>query len=209
MSATPTDIINVDSVYLTNEVTSGLFPDQVLGLKERVLEVNDELGAIGVSVRHAAATLYDIKCNLKPGNWRAFLKSGVVNCSERNAIDLVSAHEKWLGVFEGDPSLLSGLSARSLMMMGKVEEGKRMKVFEAAESGEKLTESYVRYLIKGKNKSSKKKAAPKSVDKRVAELQAKCEQYRKTISILMDQNKKYQKMADDANKAVAKLSGSV
>ena len=201
MTVTPSEVVSLDSVALNNEVTNGLVQDQIICLKERVLEINDELNCIGQSMRAVAANLYEIKQNVKPGNWRAFLKSGCINCSQRTAIDLVSAHEKWLGASTVEDHLLSGLSARSLMVMGSdgVTERQRQKVFELVEAGEKVTESNVRYLVKGRNKSSKKaKAEPKTVDARVAELTARCEQYKKQVKTLQDQNRKLRKLADEA-----------
>ena len=180
MTVTPTEVISLDSVSLNNEVTKGLFPDQVLALKERVLEINDELGGIGQGVRAVAAHLYEIRQNVKPGNWKAFLKSGSINCSERFAIDMVSAHEKWLGGSDIDDHILSALTPRSLAVMGgtpksPVTDRQRQKVFELVEAGEKVTEATVRYLVKGRNKPGKPKAEPKSVDAKVAELTARCE----------------------------------
>ena len=203
MTVTPTEVISLDSVSLNNEVTKGLFPDQVLALKERVLEINDELGGIGQGVRAVAAHLYEIRQNVKPGNWKAFLKSGSINCSERFAIDMVSAHEKWLGGSDIDDHILSALTPRSLAVMGgtpksPVTDRQRQKVFELVEAGEKVTEATVRYLVKGRNKPGKPKAEPKSVDAKGAELTARCEQYKKQVKTLQDQNRKLRKLADEA-----------
>mgnify|MGYP003110389348 FL=1 len=82
--------------------------------------------------------------------------------------------------------------------MQPVTERQRQKVFDLVEAGEKVTESTVRYLIKGRNKSSKPKAQPKTVDARVAELTARCEQYKKQVKTLQDQNRKLRKLADEA-----------
>jgi len=208
MTVTPTEVLNLDSVSLNNEVTKGMFPDQVIALKERVLEINDELGGIGQSIRAVAAHLYEIKMNTKAGNWRAFLQSGAINCSARQAIDLVSAHEKWLGSSDVEDHLLSGLSARSLQVMGSegVGEKERQKVFELVEAGEKVTESTVRYLVKGRRKSASTKPKQASTEtEKVARLMHECEKYRATIQILKQENSKLRKQLADSDKTSKKL----
>merc|ERR1711959_279129 len=96
MDLTPTEVVEQVSVALSTEVTKGLVPAQVEYVKESVVEINEELGCVGQSLKAVAANLSDIKSNIKPGNWRAFLKSGSINCSERFAINLVSAYTNWL-----------------------------------------------------------------------------------------------------------------
>tara|TARA_Y100001963_G_C6789251_1_gene454596 strand:- start:370 stop:1005 length:636 start_codon:yes stop_codon:yes gene_type:complete len=181
MTITPTEVMNLDSVSLGADVTKGLVPAQVQLVRESVVEINEELTTAGQCLRAVAAHLSDIKANVKPGNWRAFLKSGAINCSERFAVDLVSAHESWLAASEADDYLLAGLSARSLQIMGSkgaTEQG-RQKVFEAVDSGEKVTESYVRLLVKGKKAA--KKQAPKTVDAKVTDLEKKNAALKATI----------------------------
>jgi len=205
------DVLDLSTVTLNNEVTNGLFPDQVIALKERVVEINDELEGIGQGVRAVAANLHEIKQNVKAGNWRAFLNSGAINCSARTAIDLVSAHEKWLGASDVDDHLLAGLSARSLQVMGgnknnPVTEKQRQKVFEAVESGEKVTESFVRLLVRGRSKqNSKAKASPKTVDQRVAQLTSDIEKYKATIRELVSTNTKLRKQLAEQDKTAKKL----
>ena len=116
-----------------------------------MVEINEELRCVGQSLRAVAATLSDIKANIKPGNWRAFLKSGAINCSERFAIDLVSAYTNSLGGSDIDDNLLASLTPRSLALMGGkgVPDKERQKVFEALENGERVTEATVRVLVKG------------------------------------------------------------
>ena len=207
MDITPTEVVDLSSINLSNEVTKGLVPDQVIALKERIVEINSELESIGQGVRSVAANLYEIKQNIK-GNWRAFLKSGVYNCSERNAIDLVSAHEKWLNASDVEDHMLSNLSARSLAIMGSanVTDKQRQKVFEAVSSGEKVTESFVRLLVKGRsNKSPKPMKEPKSVDTRVAELTASCEKYKATIRELLSQNQKLKRQLAEQDRTAKTL----
>merc|ERR1712025_1042851 len=157
MELSPTEVVELASIPLNSEVTKGLVPAQVDYVKESVIEINEELGCVGQSLRAVAANLSDIKNNIKPGNWRAFLKSGSINCSERFAIDLVSAYTNWLGSSEIEDRLLASLTPRSLALMGSkgVTDKERQKVFEAVGNGERVTEATVRGLVKGmKRKSS-------------------------------------------------------
>lgn len=211
MSITPSEVVDLSSINLSSEVTKGLVPDQVTALKERILEINDELEGIGQGIRSVAANLHEIKTNIK-GNWRAFLKSGIYNCSERTAIDLVSAHEKWLGASDVDDHLLSGLSARSLSVMGGskstvVTDKQRQKVFEAVATGEKVTESFVRLLVKGRSKStssgSSKEASTET--QKIARLQADCARYKATIQILKKENSKLKSQIAESNSTAKKL----
>ena len=213
MDSINSEVLDLTTVTLNNEVTNGLFPDQVLALKERVVEINDELEGIGQGVRAVAANLHEIKQNVKAGNWRAFLNSGAINCSARTAIDLVSAHEKWLGASDVVDHLLAGLSARSLQVMGgnknnPVTEKQRQKVFEAVGSGEKVTESFVRLLVRGRSKSPsvppKSKQASTETQK-IARMQADCERYKATIQILRTENSKLKKQLAESDKTAKKL----
>merc|ERR1712025_877047 len=156
MELSPTEVVDLASISLNGEVTKGLVPAQVEYVKESVAEINDELSCVGQSLRAVAANLSDIKSNIKPGNWRAFLKSGAINCSERFAVDLVSAYTNWLGGSDVDDNLLASLTPRSLALMGSkgVTDKERQKVFEAVENGERMTEAAVRILVKGNRKKS-------------------------------------------------------
>merc|ERR1712017_71225 len=151
MDLSPTEVVSIANIPLSNEVTKGLVPAQVEYVKESVVEINEELNCVGQSLRAVAANLSDIKNNIKPGNWRAFLKSGSINCSERFAIDLVSAYTNWLGGSDIEDKLLASLTPRSLALMGSkgVTDKERQKVFQAVESGERMTEAAVRLLVKG------------------------------------------------------------
>merc|ERR1712025_521956 len=157
MDLSPTEVVGPSNVALGSEVTKGLVPAQVEYVKESVIEINEELSCVGQSLKAVAANLSDIKSNIKPGNWRAFLKSGSINCSERFAVDLVSAYTNWLGGSDIEDNLLASLTPRSLALMGSkgVTDKERQKVFEAVGNGERVTEATVRGLVKGmKRKSS-------------------------------------------------------
>merc|ERR1712025_105644 len=157
MELSPTEVVDLASIPLNSEVTKGLVPAQVEYVNESVVEINEELSCVGQSLKAVAANLSDIKSNIKPGNWRAFLRSGSINCSERFAVDLVSAYTNWLGGSDVDDNLIASLTPRSLALMGSkgVTDKERQKVFEAVESGERMTEAAVRSLVKGGKKKVK------------------------------------------------------
>merc|ERR1712124_11125 len=158
MELSPTEVVDLANIPLNSEVTKGLVPAQVEYVKESVTEINEELSCVGQSLRAVAASLSDIKSNIKPGNWRAFLKSGAINCSERFAVDLVSAYTNWLGASDINDKLLASLTPRSLALMGSkgVTDKERQKVFEAVENGERITEAAVRVLVRGGKKKDRK-----------------------------------------------------
>merc|ERR1712159_302097 len=106
MDLSPTEVVDLASIPLNSDVTKGLVPAQVEYVKESVVEINEELSCVGQSLRAIAANLSDIKSNIKAGNWRAFLRSGAINCSERFAVDLVSAYTNWLGGSDIDDNYL-------------------------------------------------------------------------------------------------------
>tara|TARA_Y100001968_G_scaffold297503_1_gene306583 strand:- start:695 stop:1312 length:618 start_codon:yes stop_codon:yes gene_type:complete len=195
MDLTPTEVVELANIALGSEVTKGLVPAQVDYVKESVVEINEELGCVGQSLRAVAASLSDIKQNIKPGNWRAFLKSGAINCSERFAVDLVSAYTNWLGGSEISDNLLASLTPRSLALMGSkgVTDKERQKVFEAVESGERVTESKVRVLVKGGKKKMRKSSA-KTESEKIISLKEKLEVYRKIIKNLEEENDKLSKL---------------
>ena len=189
------------SVPLSSEVTKGLVPTQVEFVKESVIEINEELSCVGQSLRAVAASLSEIKNNIKPGNWRAFLKSGAINCSERFAIDLVSAYTNWLGGSDIEDKLLASLTPRSLALMGSkgVTDKERQRVFDAVENGERMTEAAVRILVKGSKKRGSI-ASKKSESEKIKSLKKKIESYKKIINNLQDENEKLSKMISNREK---------
>ena len=201
MDLSPTEIVDLTNVSLNSDVTKGLVPAQVEYVKESVVEINEELSCVGQSLRAVAANLSDIKGNIKPGNWRAFLKSGAINCSERFAIDLVSAYTNWLGGSDIDDNLLASLTPRSLALMGSkgVTDKERQKVFEAVESGERVTEATVRVLVKGAKRKSKV-LTPKTESEKIKLLKEKIDTYKKVINNLQDENKKLSKLLSNREK---------
>ncbi len=195
MDLSPTEVIDVGSVALGTEVTKGLVPAQVEHVKESVIEINEELSCVGQSLRAVAASLSNIKANIKPGNWRAFLKSGAINCSERFAVDLVSAYTNWLGGADVNDNLIASLTPRSLALMGGkgVTDKERQKVFAAVESGERITEATVRDLVKG-NKRKRKTSSLKTESEKIKLLKEKIDIYKKLIDNLQDENRKLSKL---------------
>ena len=201
MELSPTEVIDLANIPLSSDVTKGRVPAQVEYVKESVVEINEELSCVGQSLRAVAANLSDIKSNIKPGNWRAFLKSVAINCSERFAVDLVSAYTNWLGGSDIDDNLLASLTPRSLALMGSkgVTDKERQKVFEAVENGERMTEATVRGLVKGSKKKANKSAL-KTESQKIKSLKEKIETYKKVISNLQDENKKLSKLLSNREK---------
>ena len=201
MELSPTEVVDLASIPLNNEVIKGLVPAQVEYVKESVVEINEELSCVGQSLRAVAANLSDIKSNIKPGNWRAFLKSGSINCSERFAVDLVSAYNNWLGGSDIEDNLLASLTPRSLALMGSkgVTDKERQKVFEAVEKGERMTEATVRGLVKGSKKKTNK-SSQKTESEKIKSLKEKVETYKKIIRNLQDENKKLSKLLSNREK---------
>ena len=201
MELSPTEVVSIASIPLGGDVTKGLVPAQVEYVKESVLEINEELNCVGQSLRAVAASLSDIKSNIKPGNWRAFLKSGAINCSERFAVDLVSAYNNWLSGSDINDNLLASLTPRSLALMGSkgVTDKERQKVFEAVENGERMTEATVRVLVKGVKRKTNN-GSQKTESEKIKSLKKKIETYKKVISNLQDENKKLSKLLSNREK---------
>ena len=201
MDLSPAEVVELANIPLNGEVTRGLVPAQVEYVKESVLEINEELSSVGQSLRAVAANLSHIKGNIKPGNWRAFLKSGAINCSERFAVDLVSAYTNWLGGSDIEDNLLASLTPRSLALMGGkgVTDKERQKVFEALENGERMTEATVRTLVKGVKKKTIGNSK-KNESEKIKSLNQKIEVYKKIINNLKDENKKLSKLLSNREK---------
>ena len=201
MDLSPTEVVGFANIPLNSEVTKGLVPAQVEYVKESVIEINEELNCVGQSLRAVAANLSDIKSNIKTGNWRAFLKSGAINCSERFAVDLVSAYTNWLGGSDIDDNLLASLTPRSLALMGSkgVTDKERQKVFEAVEKGERMTEATVRILVKGSKKKINR-SSKRTESEKIKSLKEKIETYKKVINNLQDENRKLSKLLSNREK---------
>ncbi|MFL0731660.1 MAG: hypothetical protein AB8B35_07560, partial [Prochlorococcus sp.] len=79
----PAEAMDFGSVVLGEDVEKGLVPAQVSFIKESTLEINEELMTAGQCLRAVASHLHQIKQNVRPGNWKAFLRSGAIKCSPR------------------------------------------------------------------------------------------------------------------------------
>ena len=176
-------------VVLSADTEKGLNRATITSIKEHVIDINTELGLAGKSLRAVAAYLYDIKQNIKPGNWKAFLESGAVNCTPKYGSDLVSAHEKWLINAEVDESLIAQLSPRSLAAMANADEKARENVYRLRRTkGNRLSESEVRRALKG-NRNIKKRAKDKSVDERLSERDSLISELKAQVRLLKAENK--------------------
>ena len=170
---------DTSSVTLSAGTTSGLDSWAVESLKERVLDINGALSVAGKAINQVAADLYEIRQNItgkgKKGNWRAFLASGVLNCTPRYATDLGNAHEKWLINAEVDEGLIGLLSARSINAMANADEKARQRVYgllkkSTTDNKVRMSESEVRRQLRGQKVMDRMKAKTSSVDERILKL---------------------------------------
>ena len=183
--------MELEAIQLPPACTKGLGSLVVSAMRESVLEINEELATAGQCLRAVAENLYEVKQNVKAGNWKAFLESGSIHCTPKYASDLVSAHEKWLSSSDVDDALIAHLSPRSLAAMANATEDQRERVYKLRESKgkERLSEAEVRKALKG-NKVKSTSKIPKTVDQRVNDLQEKNIKLKEEIRFLKDQNKK-------------------
>ena len=190
---------DVSSVSLSGATTKGMDNWAIESMKETVLDINDALSVSGKALTQVAADLCEIKKNIKPGNWKAFLASGVLNCTPRFATDLVNAHEKWLAGADVDAALLAQMSPRTLSRLANSTDAVRNKVFALFKTNDpkfRVTEAAVNSVIAGGSK--KKKVAPKTVDDRVASLQAANAKLQKTNKELREENARLRKLVGGA-----------
>ena len=182
MSITP-DVVDLKTVTLSQATTKGMDAWAIEAMEESVTDINEHLGRAGASLRYVASNLHEIKLNIKPGNWKAFLDSGVLSCSPKYATDLVASHSKWLCKAEVDDSVIAQLSPRSLAAMANATEPERQRVYRLianAGTKESITEAKVRAAIKGKR--APKRAKNLSADERL-------KKQKQINNDLLDQNK--------------------
>jgi len=173
---------DTSSVALSGATTKGMDSWAIESMKETVLDINDALAVTGKALHQIAADLFEIKKNIKPGNWKAFLASGVLACTPRYATDLVNAHEKWLITADVDPALLAQMSPRTLVRLANASDAIRKKVFALFKTTDpkfRVTEAAVNAVISGGSKK-KKAVTTKTVDERVTALQ---EEKRKLVQM--------------------------
>ena len=180
-----------EAVQLTPACTKGLGSLVISAMKESAAEINEELATAGQCLRAVAAQLYEVKQNVKPGNWKAFLESGAIHCTPKYASDLVSAHEKWLSSSDVDNALIAHLSPRSLAAMANATEDQRERVYKLRESNgkERLSEAEVRKALRG-NRAKPAPKSIKSVDERVRVLLQRNNKLQSEVKSLKEENKK-------------------
>ena len=183
--------IDLEAIQLTPACTKGLGSLVVSAMKESVVEINEELATAGQCLRAVAAHLYEVKQNVKPGNWKAFLESGAIHCTPKYASDLVSAHEKWLSTSDVDDALIAHLSPRSLAAMANATEDQRERVYKLRRSKgkERLSEAEVRKALRG-NKLKPVSKPAKGIDERIRDLQTKNSNLQQEVRSLKEENKK-------------------
>ncbi len=167
MSITP-EVVDIPLISLSGATIKGMDNWAVEAMEESVGDINEHLGRAGASLRYVALQLTEIKKNVKPGNWKAFLESGVLACSPKYATDLVAAHTKWLANAEVEDSVIAQLTPRSLAAMANGSDSERQKVFNLIENAgakDSITEAKVRAAMKG-NKATKRKT-PMTIDQRL------------------------------------------
>ncbi len=170
MSITP-EVVDIPLINLSGATVKGMDSWAVEAMEESVGDINEHLGRAGASLRYVALQLTEIKKNIKVGNWKAFLESGVLACSPKYATDLVAAHTKWLANADVEDSVIAQLTPRSLAAMANASDSERQKVFKLIENAgakDSITEAKVRATMKGR-KAAKKKA-PTTIDERVKKL---------------------------------------
>ena len=190
---------DTSSVSLNAATTKGMDNWAVDSMKERVLDINESLGVAGKALTQVAADLYEIKKNIKAGNWKAFLASGVLSCTPRYATDLVNAHEKWLITADVDPALLAQMSPRTLARLANATDATRKKAFDLyRNAGPKfrVTEAAVNTVISGGAK--RKMVSQKTVDEKLEKMRETNAHLMRTNKALREENAKLRKLVAES-----------
>ena len=145
----PEVIDQTTMIKLPEKAVSGLAPMNIQLMKQTAVDVNNSWAVAGNAIKASCERLYNLKKNVKRGNWTAFIKSGVLNISAKNASDLANAYDKWL-VFSDDvpDSLLSTMTPRTLSAVANTDERTRSIILSKVISAVKTSESDVRKIIK-------------------------------------------------------------
>ena len=149
LTLTQSKQVLIDAIRLPEEAVKGLVPIQIAQMKETAVDVNAALGVAGKAFKSSAAMLYELKKNLKHGNWTAYLKSGVLSISEKAASDLVSAYANWIATDDVNDEVLAIMTPRTLAALGNTTPEMRNLVLSKIMGGAKPTEAEVRKIIKG------------------------------------------------------------
>jgi hypothetical protein len=161
-SAISPEVLDAQIVNLNSATTKGMNDWEIESMETSVADINEHLAAAGSSLRYVASELAQIKQNVKTGNWKAFLESGVLSCSPKYATDLVAAHDKWLCNADVEDAVIAQLTPRSLAALANQTEAVRQKVYKMISSAgktENITEAKIRSVWK------KKGAAKSAVDR--------------------------------------------
>ncbi len=190
--------MDLENVQLSPASTKGLGSLVVSAMKESVLEINEELATAGQCLRAVAAHLYEVRQNVKPGNWKAFLASDAIHCTPKYASDLVSAHEKWLSSSDVDDALIAHLSPRSLAAMANATEDQRERVYKLREGkgNGRLSEAEVRKALRG-SRPKMTVVTPKTLDQRVFRLQEKNNSLQEEVKCLKEENRKLRELVSN------------
>lgn len=140
----------VDSIRLPEDAVKGLVPIQIEQMKLTAVNVNQSIGVAGKAIKQAASDLFELKKNLKHGNWTAFIKSGVLSLSEKAASDLVSAYQNWLINSNVDDAVLATMTPRTLAAVANTDAETQKEVLSKILGGARPTEAQVRAIINDK-----------------------------------------------------------
>ena len=139
----------LDAIRLPEDAVKGLVPIQIAQMKETAVDVNASMGVAGKAIKASAEMLYELKKNLRHGNWSSFIKSGALAISEKAASDLVSAYSNWLATDDVKDEVLASMTPRTLAALGNTTQEMRNLVLSKLMGGAKPTEQEVRRIIKG------------------------------------------------------------
>lgn len=193
-----------EQVKLPTDCVAGLIPMQVELMKSTVIDVNEALTTSGNAFRSAMADLVTLKSNIGHGNWRAFVKSGVLNISEKRAEEWVNSYTKWIGTDEGalvKDHVLASMSSRTMSKLAGASNEIRNEALGIIMGGGKITEAEVTKLVAKKaprtleqkaltetlkdigNEEKKLVKMASNVDECKQEMRIEAEAYQKVVSI--------------------------
>jgi hypothetical protein len=177
---------------------------QVELMKSTVVDVNEALTTSGNAFRSAMADLVTLKANIGHGNWRAFVKSGVLNISEKRAEEWVNSYSKWLGTDEGllvKDHVLASMSSRTMSKLAGASSDIRNEALGIIMGGGKITEAEVTKMVAKKaprtleqkaltevlkdiaNPEKKLAKGHSDVDECRQEMRESADEYQKVVSI--------------------------
>ena len=152
----------IDQVKLPTDCVTGRSPMELGLMKSTVVDVNEALTTSGNAFRSAMADLVMLKANIGKGNWRAFLKSGVLNISEKRAEEWVNSYTKWIGTDEGalvKDHVLASMSSRTMSKLAGATSEIRNEALGIIMGGGKITEAEVTKMVS-------KKKSPRTIEQK-------------------------------------------